>query len=172
MAVISLNREETKDFAEELLDLGYEPVSTTDILKEPTSEGCDIFTVGFPGSVTSHKMEDFTEWSLKVSPYFSFPNFSFGKVSMLHDFPDYFWADISIAPGNSGGPVIQNDKLVGIVNGQAMEPIVYNISAGIPFAKVIKAEHIQVLLIRQMENDYFVNENGEKTLNNLIQKLY
>lgn len=158
--MISLNRDETKDFAEELLELGYEPVSVSDILNEPTSEGCDIFTVGYPGSVTTHKMEDFTEWSHKVSPYFSFPNFSFGKVSMFHNFPEYFWADISVAPGNSGGPVIQNDKLVGIISGQLMEPIDmpfnYSASSSIPFAKITKAERLRVLLKLQMESDSHV----------------
>ena len=34
---------------------------------------------------------------------------------MLHNTLPFFWADMSIYPGNSGGPVVANDRLVGIV---------------------------------------------------------
>ncbi|OGU50797.1 MAG: hypothetical protein A2006_10330 [Ignavibacteria bacterium GWC2_35_8] len=58
---------------------------------------------------------------------------------------------MSVYPGNSGSPVIQDDKLVGIVSAQ---PLLEN--QRVLFAIVIKAEFIRSLLDnlykRDMEN--------------------
>lgn len=84
LAIISLDNRDTR-FAEELLNMGYMPISSNDIGDKPTQEGSDVFTVGFPSSVAKFgKLLDYSEWDYAISPYFSLPNFSFGKVSMLH----------------------------------------------------------------------------------------
>jgi CBS domain-containing protein len=40
---------------------------------------------------------------------------------MVHHILPFFWADMSIYPGNSGGPVVEDGKLVGVVSAQAVE---------------------------------------------------
>lgn len=66
-----------------------------------------------------------------------------------------FWADISIYPGNSGGPVIANNRLVGIVSAQAMLPIddVPHVRTRIPFGRIIKASYVRDLLKEQIQKD-------------------
>jgi len=67
---------------------------------------------------------------------------------MCHPALPFFWADISIYPGNSGGPVIEDDKVVGIVSAQAIWE-----DARIPFARVIRMEHVRPLLDEQRRKD-------------------
>lgn len=165
LAIISLDQRNSK-FADELIELGYEPISSEYIIDGPTSEGTEVFTVGYPmsvsviGSLNKHPAE--INWS---SSFFSLPNFSFGKVSMLHDLLTFFWIDTSIYPGNSGGPVIENDKLVGIVSQQAalQESIKLQtekidettINIRIPFGRIIKAKYLWDLIKIQEKKDNY-----------------
>ncbi len=74
---------------------------------------------------------------------------------MLHQALPFYWVDMSIYPGNSGGPVIEEDRLVGIVSEQPTIPVenAEQLQVRIPFAKIIKAEHIIGLLAQQEEKD-------------------
>ncbi len=155
LAIVSLSQRNSK-FANELISLGYEPISSNDIAEEPTKEGVEVYTVGFPsstallGQISQHPAV--APWS---SGFYSLPTFSFGRVSMLHDALPFYWADMSIYPGNSGGPVIEDDKLVGIVSGQ---PIIRveesdNLRVRIPFAKIVKTKYIFELLSIQEQKD-------------------
>jgi S1-C subfamily serine protease len=74
---------------------------------------------------------------------------------MLHDALPFFWADMSIYPGNSGGPVVADGRLVGIVSAQAMLPIddLPDVHTSIPFARIIKARFVQALLEEQEKRD-------------------
>jgi V8-like Glu-specific endopeptidase len=162
LAIISLD-EQNSEFAENLERDNYVPIEIDDICCQPTDEGADIFSVGFPATTSVIGKQNIPEaskhWS---SEFFSLPVTSFGKVSMLHDSLYYFWSDISIYPGNSGGPIIENNKLVGIVSAQST--ISEQIMSGgqvvplvsrqrIPFAKIIKSKYIYELLQRQIEKD-------------------
>lgn len=149
LAVISLDNYKTKDFADELEALGYNPISSDLIENGPTEEGADIFTVGFPGATsrigTSNLDSVSAHWA---SNYFSLPVFSWGRVSMLHTLLPFYWCDMSIYPGNSGGPVIENGRLVGVVSAQAVLPIdvLPQITTRIPFAKIIKTSFVTKLI--------------------------
>lgn len=155
LAIISLDQRNS-NFAEELLALGYEPISMDDISNAPKAEGSDVFTVGFPGATAllGKRQLNFGEeqWASKA---ISLPVFTFGKVSMLHKDLDYYWTDMSIYPGNSGGPVVENGKLVGIVSEQAHIPIdnVSDVEIRIPFGKIIKTKYVLDLIKRQEEKD-------------------
>jgi len=74
---------------------------------------------------------------------------------MLHEMLPYFWVDMSVYPGNSGGPLIEDGKLVGVVSAQADTPIdsAPNVRIRVPFAKVIKARHLHSLLETQAKKD-------------------
>lgn len=157
LAMISLDQRNS-EFTKELLDNGYEPISLNDISDEPSKEGCEIMAVGFPGATSLIGQQELhpanKSWA---SNSYSLPVFSFGRVSLLHQNLNFFWADMSIYPGNSGGPIIENNKLVGIVSAQAVIPIESNdqmgLSTRIPFGKIIKAKYIKELLVRQIEKD-------------------
>ena len=151
LAIISLDhRQLDSQFVDELLERGYEPISLEDINDEPTQEGSDVFTVGFPGSIsfldTLNRHPAERNWA---SNMVSLPAFAFGKVSMLNEELFYFWADMSVYPGNSGGPVIEDDKLVGIV-------IRGTLSANlIPFGLIAKAKYLFDLIEQQEQKDSF-----------------
>lgn len=155
LALISLDQRDAR-FADELQSLGFVPIPSEDIADGPDSEGQDIFSVGFPsstaliGQVSLHPAS--AHWS---SSHFSVPVSSFGKVSMLHDELPFFWADMSIFPGNSGGPLIANDRLVGVVSAQATLPIddVPDVRTRIPFGQIIKTQFVRNLLEVQEQKD-------------------
>lgn len=155
LALVSLDQRDSR-FADQLIELGYEPISSDLIDDSPSSEGADIFTVGFPsataliGQVSQHPAT--AHWS---SSHFSLPVFSFGKVSMLHDELPFYWSDMSIFPGNSGGPIIENGKIVGVVSAQATLPIdeVPSVKTRIPFGKIIKTSYVKELLQIQEQKD-------------------
>ncbi len=155
LAVISLDQRDSR-FADNLIAIGKEPITIDDIGSEPSREGTEVFAVGYPsstallGHISQHPAS--AHWS---SSYFSLPTFSFGRVSMAHDDLDFFWVDMSIYPGNSGGPIIEGDKLVGIVSGQPTIPVEDSekFRTRIPFGKIIKAKLITDLLLIQEQKD-------------------
>lgn len=149
LAIISLDDYTTKDFADELEAIGYIPVPSDLIEDGPTEEGADIFTIGFPGATSLIGTSNLDSVSAhRASNYFSLPVSSWGRVSMLHTLLPFYWCDMSIYPGNSGGPVIENGKLVGVVSAQAVLPIdaVPQITTRIPFAKIIKTTFAKKLI--------------------------
>ena len=155
LAIVSLDQRDSR-FAEELENAGYEPVSSDVFSDGPPEEGAEIFTVGYPGStailgeVSQHPARE--KWSSKC---FSLPVFAFGRVSMRHSELPFFWGDISIYPGNSGGPVIHGDNLVGLISKQATLPHdqVPDFRTRIPFGKIMKSDAIFPLLDSQKEKD-------------------
>ncbi|MBA7640493.1 hypothetical protein ES703_48160 [subsurface metagenome] len=155
LAIVSIDQRDSR-FADELIRLGYEPITTEDLGLEPSKEGAEVFTVGYPSSTAllgqTNQPPVLTQWS---SSYFSLPSFSFGRISMLHDALPFFWADISIYPGNSGGPVIEDNKIVGIVSGQPTIPVEESekLRVRIPFGKITKAKFIADLLSIQEQKD-------------------
>ncbi len=159
LAVISLDNRDRAVTAR-LLERGYVPIPSDLIGDEPTCEGAEVFTVGFP-AVTSEVAR------LLISPTvlrwrsetLSLPHSTYGRVSLLHPALPFFWADLTIYPGNSGGPVIEGDRLVGIVSAQASIPVelegaaINGFSARVPLGKMIKAVGIRELLRQQEEKD-------------------
>jgi hypothetical protein len=151
IAVVSLDQRDSR-FADELISKGYESITLSDIGGAPSREGAEVYTVGYPsptallGQIGQHPAV--AHWS---SSYFSLPTFSFGRVSMLHDALPFFWVDMSIYPGHSGGPIIENDKLVGIVSGQPTIPVEEDerLRTRIPFGKIVKASHVPEILFTQ-----------------------
>ena len=155
LALISLDQRDSH-FADELASRGFSPVSFDDIADGPAAEGQEVFTIGFPsstallGQVSQHPAS--AHWS---SSHFSLPVSSYGRVSMLHPALPFFWADMSIYPGNSGGPVVADGLLVGVVSAQATLPIdgVPDVRTRIPFGRIIKTAVVRQLLDIQSKKD-------------------
>jgi hypothetical protein len=171
LAIVSLDSRNRK-FTAELLAQGYSPIAMEDIADEPTEEGTEVFTVGYPSATATLGQLNLSglmqHWA---SASFSTPTFAFGRVSMLHEKLEYFWCDMSVYPGNSGGPVVERDRLVGIISNQAWIegqvldqggselPLVAELR--IPFAQTIKARHLRPLIAEQLEKDRRVAEIRE-----------
>lgn len=155
LALISLDQRGSH-FADELIARGYVPISFDDIANGPEAEGQELVAIGFPSSTALLGQLQLSlvmaAWS---SSYYSLPISSFGRVSMLHPELPFFWADISIYPGNSGGPVIANDRLVGIVSAQATLAIdeMPQLRTRIPFGRIIKTSYALELLKEQIKKD-------------------
>jgi len=155
LALISLDQRDSR-FADELESRGFVPISSDVIADGPDAEGQEVFTVGFPsstaliGQVSQHPAS--AHWS---SSHYSLPVSSFGRVSMLHGALPFFWADISIYPGNSGGPIVANGRLVGVVSAQATLPIdeVPDVRTRIPFGRIIKSSFVRAMLEAQEQKD-------------------
>jgi hypothetical protein len=155
LAVISLETRSTSSFADYLNRQGHEPIDSSLIAQAPTEEGADIFSVGYPSTTSDiataslHPAE--IHWA---SSAISLPIFSFGKVAMLNENLPFFIGDLSIYAGNSGGPIIENNTLVGVVAANYVEPIDgSDLEIRIPYAKLIKALHIIPLLEEQASKD-------------------
>lgn len=155
LAIISLDSRDSS-FADSLMNLGYSPISSDLISDAPSSEGVEVFTVGYPSATSLlaqiTQTRAIANWS---AGYLSLPVFSWGKVSMMSPYLPFYWCDMSIYPGNSGGPVVENGKLVGIVSAQASVPVegVPQSRARIPFGKIIKAGFIKDLIEEQKSKD-------------------
>jgi hypothetical protein len=161
LAVISLNREgQQQRFRDELLAKGYVPLPWDYVGDHPSAEGAAVAAVGFPDTISVLGELPLTaSVAMWASAAVSQPVFSWGHVGMRHEELPFFWADLTIYPGNSGGPVIElaNDvnlsspqigKLVGVVSEQAVVEEVR-----VPFAKVTNAGAIRSLLDIQRTKD-------------------
>lgn len=152
LAVISLSQSRNDSILSEFLDGlradGYEPISTSQIAAGPSSVGADVSTVGFPGTATVARREMHPANQHWSSSSISLPVASWGRVAMDHEQLPYFWADMTVYPGNSGGPVVENGQLVGVVSSQAVVE-----GTRVPFAQVMKAGAVRGLLERQRAKD-------------------
>ena len=166
IAVISLDTAHVRfgRFADTLDTLGYVPISLDDIADAPSEEGVEVFTVGYPSMLALGERNLSRAAVLWESALVSEPALSFGRISMLHTSLSSFWVDMSIAPGNSGGPVVENDHLVGIIQRQATENVMIINQAGqtasaddlktyMPFASVSKSANLKPLIAMQQEKD-------------------
>jgi len=164
-------------FTPKLYRLGYEPISLDDIsFEDSVNIGDDIICLGFP-AVTSIKKyfpsnNIIRQWQVN---YTTLPVVSFGKIAQYHKDFNMFLGDISIYPGNSGGPVLHDNKLIGIVSAQPSIPVEStdekysgSIHVRIPFGYFEKASGLKQLFIQiKQKRDAFYNS----TLNRSNQSI-
>lgn len=142
IGIISLQASLTHFLIKTLEDDGYVPINLSDIDQIMTLHSGDrIAAIGYPDF---SKIGVFQKRNDYQSNVVVLPVSTFGNVAMAHEQLAYFIGDITVYPGNSGGPVIRDDKLIGIVSKQVLIPLdrsTYYSSRG-TLAKVIRAEHI------------------------------
>ncbi|MDD4137247.1 MAG: hypothetical protein PHT99_05040 [Methanoregula sp.] len=139
-------------FFEELQLLDYQPATIEEIGEGPSGEGADILTVGYPNHISLVDIQD--RILEKYEEYFSadvtLPCFTFGKISMMSSYLPFFWGDLRVYIGNSGCPVIEGDKIVGVVTHDAVMDE-GNCINNVPFAKATKAKFIREMLDEQIK---------------------
>lgn len=175
LAVISLDAQRNswphEAFVRELESMGQEPIELESALgDDPSAEGASLMCVGFPEAVATVERRPLTpSEQIWASAGISLPVSSFGHVAMLSPRLPFFWADISAYPGNSGGPVIENGRLVGIVSKQALVSHALMVQATgqtkplpgvktlvrVPFVRAIKAKLILPLIAIQAKKDAY-----------------
>jgi S1-C subfamily serine protease len=129
VAVLRLTGVFEKRFLEHARHLGHEPMSVARLARDAPSVCDEVFTVGFPassslGQLALDKYEMYWRSALLRRPVTTF-----GRISMLYE--PQILADITIAPGNSGGALVSSDgTCIGVVAKQpALET---EIDAGVP----------------------------------------
>lgn len=119
IAVISLRTK--RDFVDRLLAKGYVPVSVDDIDTNCSLvQDQKITALGFPGDLfeTGRQASITLGQFATKSPVASMPVITEGTVGDIGLEKNTFVGNIFVTKGNSGGPVISDDKLVGIVSRQ------------------------------------------------------
>jgi V8-like Glu-specific endopeptidase len=136
IGIISFQKESYKPILAYLKLEGCVPITVQSISNaDDTSTGDEILTVGFPAlQGNDHNSSIATK----------------GTIASNSKTAPFFIANLNVYPGNSGGPVIENNKLIGILSFQS--GISTNIDATLhPYDKassatVIKASAIPALL--------------------------
>jgi hypothetical protein len=169
LAIISFDASPMyKIFADLLVRRGYRPIHISDIDTSELHYGQDLFCVGFANVAFAGRIN----WDTIKKPWNSNliydPVFTFGKVAAPSIRKYFFLSDLTIAPGNSGGPVISNNKLVGIISSQAILQVIHkngdfypDIYNRYPYAYAIKSSYIFPLLKEMIEKD---QRNWPKTI--------
>jgi hypothetical protein len=97
---------------------GYKPISIDDIDTTWNYKiGDDIMAVGFPDFSVIQARGLTRPLQFWGSNDISLPVITYGKISDLQEGTISFSGNIYIYHGNSGGPIIRNNKLIGIVSG-------------------------------------------------------
>ena len=151
LAVISLDPRHTA-FAERLLSAGYVPVSTDKIMDRPRQEGAEIYTVGYPlmPALFDRLDVEFSERVWNIG-FISIPTFAFGRIISLSAEAPYFLCEMNLDSRMVGGPVIEDERIVGIINTQSK-----TLKEGPHRIKVLKAMFIKNLLKNHIEKEGIV----------------
>lgn len=149
IGIISLQASATAFMINTLEQDGYTPLELTDIdTLNNLDAGENIAAIGFPDFSQIGYFEKINEYQSNVVVL---PVSTFGSIAMSHPNLPYFISDITIYPGNSGGPIIKQNKLIGIVSAQIPTPVssiennkvsTTSLYSRGSLAKVIKAKYI------------------------------
>lgn len=135
-----------------LKNMGYVPIELSDIDTVCTlQKGQVIYSIGFTGDFFEVGRKKLTPKQLLLeSDLISLPIVSEGTVGDDHMASDYFTGNIFVEKGNSGGAIVSNNKLIGIVSAGGVEDkIVTTETLGkyrSRYIKLIKSSLIKPLL--------------------------
>lgn len=163
IAIIGLNTRSTSNLRKTLKDRNYIPIDFADIDTTCNIKpGNEIFSVGFTSDLflLGKKQISTAEMNWE-SELVTVPILSKGTVDILIN-ETQFAGNIFVYTGNSGGPIIFNNKLVGIVTGGTYTE---NIAAGFLYYRrlliMVKSSEILPLLKdveqRVIQNEIFLN---------------
>lgn len=131
LAIINLDKSSMeREFKNTLINRGYVPIEIKDIDTVFDVENTDnLLAIGFPQeSFIARKRVTSTTWE---SELISLAVVSRGTVLNKNSSSNFFEGSIFYYHGNSGGPVISKNRLVGIVSAFTLEPI--TTKSNVPF---------------------------------------
>jgi len=122
IGIISLQARDYRWLDDRLKRNGYEPLSLDDITpdkKDKDIRSLDtVYTIGYPETISVAARGN---WSWPIPPNQSteivIPFTVEGQIAMYHPRIQHFYVNITAYPGNSGGPIIKNGKLIGLISG-------------------------------------------------------
>lgn len=94
--------------------IGIKDIDTSNIYRY----GQDIAIFGYPFFTVVNQLDLPIAAAIWQSRLVFAKSVTFGKISTISLRNKYFISDANIAPGNSGGAIIRNNKLIGIVSSQ------------------------------------------------------
>ncbi|TWJ03527.1 trypsin-like peptidase [Mucilaginibacter frigoritolerans] len=131
---------------------GYKPIETSDIDdKCNIRRGDNIMAVGFTEIISDKGKKSLPSSAFNWEAYnYSRPVVTFGSIADPEKDKNYFLGNIFVYHGNSGGPIVVNDKLVGITCGAVIEGDSTNSSKKkyymMNYSKFMKSSIIEPLL--------------------------
>jgi hypothetical protein len=138
LAVVRIDRHDAR-LCDALKAAGYVFVRADTLTDGPSEEGAEVFVVGLeptPRTGNDRPHHDFI------------PTLARGKVTLLRDVLSFFWTDISVSTGSSGGPIVEGDRIVGIMTPQVAPAERQGMAESIPasLATVAKAAYVKTLI--------------------------
>ena len=110
------------DIPKILKDRGYEPIDITSIDTGYQSKKGDLtYSIGFPELSMLGKKPSIDTFEIFQSNNVTVPIVSVGKTLEGKWPAKYVISDVFVYHGNSGGPLIHNNKVIGIVHGPNLE---------------------------------------------------
>jgi hypothetical protein len=101
---------------------GYVPIDVDAIDSSYNPKKGDLtYSIGFPELSMIGKKTSIDTFEIFQSNNVTLPVVSVGKVLEIKNATQYLISDVFVYHGNSGGPLIHNNKLVGIVHGPNLE---------------------------------------------------
>lgn len=157
IGIISLQASLTRYLIETLEEDGYVPITMYDIDSLlDIHAGEEIAAIGYPDISQVGFFQRRNDYQSNVVVL---PVSTFGNIAMTHKKLSYLIGDITVYPGNSGGPVIKNNKMIGIVSGQVLIPLQNSPNAASrgTLAKIIKTSDILegLRILQRTEADKF-----------------
>lgn len=124
LAIVALDAfpSEISDIPKILKNRGYEPIEITSIDTLYQSKKGDLtYSIGFPELSLLGKKGSIDTFEVFQSNSVTIPIVSVGKT-LEGEWPStYVVSDVFVYHGNSGGPLIHNNKVIGIVHGPNLE---------------------------------------------------
>jgi hypothetical protein len=110
------------DIPKILKDRGYEPIQVASIDTGYQSKKNDVtYSIGFPELSMLGKKASIDTFEVFQSNDVTVPIVSVGRILEGKGATKYIISDVFVYHGNSGGPLIHNNKLIGIVHGANLE---------------------------------------------------
>ena len=105
-----------------LTDRGYHPIDVSAIDSSYRSKSGDLtYSIGFPELSMIGQKSSIDTFAMVQSNNVTLPVVSIGKVLKTNNASPFVISDAFVYHGNSGGPLIHNNKLIGIVHGPNLE---------------------------------------------------
>ncbi len=130
----------------------YTPIPMESLADGPSRIGAEIYTIGFPANGLWQVADFMKQNDRKIQAnwlpwYKTLPIATFGRVAMVHPKYPVFIGDMTIFGGNSGGPVLEGDKLVGYISKQSLDTE-HQPSRRWPLAHIQKAKAVRDAILK------------------------